>query len=254
MSTIVTRLGKGSALSFLEADNNWTNLNTDKLENVSEDLTPTLGGDLDVNNNKIRNANDGIVRLGNGGTDGVIVDGSGGVNVKNGNVFTDTTNGSITLSANGTGQIVLNSNVSAQTDLTVSGDLIVNTNTTLNGLIDLGSTGYLGNHREVIYEAGSGSGVSGTYNPAATSGPIHYLALVGNITINGFTNGKAGETVTMLIDSNTVLGSYTLTLGPGILTPGGTAALTPGGFDLLTMTLVDPVNGLYVATIVNDFQ
>lgn len=32
MSTIVTRAGKGSALSFAEVDGNFTNLNTDKLE------------------------------------------------------------------------------------------------------------------------------------------------------------------------------------------------------------------------------
>jgi hypothetical protein len=32
MSTIVTRAGKGSALSFTEVDNNFTNLNTDKIQ------------------------------------------------------------------------------------------------------------------------------------------------------------------------------------------------------------------------------
>jgi hypothetical protein len=32
MSTIVTRAGKGSALSFTEVDDNFTNLNTDKIQ------------------------------------------------------------------------------------------------------------------------------------------------------------------------------------------------------------------------------
>ena len=32
MSTIVTRAGKGSALSYVEVDNNFTNLNTDKIQ------------------------------------------------------------------------------------------------------------------------------------------------------------------------------------------------------------------------------
>lgn len=32
MSTIVTRAGKGSALSYTEVDNNFTNLNTDKIQ------------------------------------------------------------------------------------------------------------------------------------------------------------------------------------------------------------------------------
>lgn len=35
MTTIVTRIGKGSALTYTEADDNFTNLNTAKLENVN---------------------------------------------------------------------------------------------------------------------------------------------------------------------------------------------------------------------------
>jgi len=35
MATIVTRSGKGSALTHAEADANLTNLNTDKMEGVS---------------------------------------------------------------------------------------------------------------------------------------------------------------------------------------------------------------------------
>ena len=53
MATIVTRSGKGSALTFAEGDANFTNLNTDKIENVVEDTTPQLGGDLDLNSSDI---------------------------------------------------------------------------------------------------------------------------------------------------------------------------------------------------------
>jgi hypothetical protein len=38
MTTITTRSGKGSALSFTEVDNNFTNLNTDKLEGVTSSV------------------------------------------------------------------------------------------------------------------------------------------------------------------------------------------------------------------------
>lgn len=55
MATIVTRAGKGSALTFTEGDANFTNLNNDKLENVVEDTTPQLGGDLDGQGNKVEN-------------------------------------------------------------------------------------------------------------------------------------------------------------------------------------------------------
>lgn len=252
MATIVTRAGKGSALTFNEADANFTNLNTAKLENIVEDTTPQLGGNLDTNNNTILNASSGVVRIGNGSTDGLVVDGTGGINVKNGNIFTDTTNQGITIQGNGTGAIVLNSNLTASNAATFSNTITANGNTTFNALVDFGTTGYLKNHKEYIIEIGGGSGVSGTFAPDAANAPIQYLPLTGNITINGFTNGLPGQTITMLLDGT--LGSYTLTLGANILVPGGTAAITAGGYDLLTMTLIDDTAPLYIATIVNDFQ
>lgn len=39
MSTIVTRAGKGSPLTHVEVDANFTNLNTDKVEKTSADIT-----------------------------------------------------------------------------------------------------------------------------------------------------------------------------------------------------------------------
>ena len=39
MATIVTRTGKGSALTFAEGDANFTNLNTDKLESTGGTIT-----------------------------------------------------------------------------------------------------------------------------------------------------------------------------------------------------------------------
>lgn len=63
MSTIVTRATKGSALTWTEGDANITNLNTDKLENVVQDTTPQLGGDLDVNGKQITSASNGTINL-----------------------------------------------------------------------------------------------------------------------------------------------------------------------------------------------
>lgn len=53
MATITTRSGKGSPLTNTEVDDNFTNLNTDKIENVVEDTTPQLGGNLDLNGNSV---------------------------------------------------------------------------------------------------------------------------------------------------------------------------------------------------------
>jgi len=50
MASITTRSAKGSELTHQELDDNFTNLNTDKLEQLSDDTTPQLGGDLDVQN------------------------------------------------------------------------------------------------------------------------------------------------------------------------------------------------------------
>ena len=57
MSTIVTRAGKGSPLSHAEVDQNWTNLNTDKLEvgsafNAAVAATPAVT----ANTAKVTNA------------------------------------------------------------------------------------------------------------------------------------------------------------------------------------------------------
>jgi hypothetical protein len=51
MSTIVTRLGKGSSLSYEELDDNFSNLNTDKLELTDLSVTDSGGdGSLTYNN------------------------------------------------------------------------------------------------------------------------------------------------------------------------------------------------------------
>lgn len=53
MATITTRSGKGSPLTNTEVDDNFTNLNTDKIESVVDDTSPQLGGNLSLNGNNI---------------------------------------------------------------------------------------------------------------------------------------------------------------------------------------------------------
>lgn len=68
MTTIVTRAGKGDTLTFTEVDTNFTNLNTAKLENVVEDTTPQLGGNLDVNGKTITSTSNGNIVVSPNGT------------------------------------------------------------------------------------------------------------------------------------------------------------------------------------------
>ena len=53
MATIVTRSGKGSALTHTEMDANFNNLNAGLGSDVVDDLTPQLGGNLDLNGKNI---------------------------------------------------------------------------------------------------------------------------------------------------------------------------------------------------------
>jgi hypothetical protein len=94
MATIYTRATKGSALTWTEGDANITNLNNDKIEDIVEDTTPQLGGDLDVNGNKIVSAS----------------------------------NGNIALEPNGTGKVTANKNIETTAD--VKGKELYSTNST----------------------------------------------------------------------------------------------------------------------------
>jgi hypothetical protein len=99
MATIVTRAGKGSALTFTEGDANFTNLNTDKLE--------ASGGTITGYKETVHSL---------GTTSGTITP-----NVANGNVQTITLNGNLTFSAFGTpvaGQsltLIINTNGTGRT-------------------------------------------------------------------------------------------------------------------------------------------
>lgn len=326
MATIVTRTGKGSALSAAEMDANLVNLNTDKIENTVEDTTPQLGGNLDIQGFNITTSTaNGNIQLAPNGTGLVIANnlrvsggsisvdtadtsltlqpgsGAAAVNIGGDNglqisgdgldavIFTATTNSNLLFSANGTGIIGFNNSVFIEnnpittsitngdisvtpngtgklkvatgvdlvggtlTTSTVDGDITVTANG--EGVINLASPtaiSFLDSYAESIDVLAA---VTGTLTIDPLDGPIKYVIPSGNITINGFSSPVSGQTVSFLIDQSTNETSHTLTLGAGILLPGGTApTLTALGNDLLTITCLDDVNGLYIATFVADFQ
>lgn len=102
MATIVTRASKGSALTWTEGDNNITNLNNDKIEDIVEDLTPQLGGDLDVNTYKLISTSNGNIELAPNGT--------GDVYLTADTVRIGDSNANATVTTNGTGDLILNTN------------------------------------------------------------------------------------------------------------------------------------------------
>ena len=71
---ITLRQVKGSPLTFTEVDNNFSELDTTKLENVVEDTTPQLGGNLDVQANSITTSTtDGDIDIQPNGTGDVVL-------------------------------------------------------------------------------------------------------------------------------------------------------------------------------------
>lgn len=149
MATIVTRTANGAALSTAQMDANLTNLNNDKIEAVSDDSSPALGGNLDVGSNSITttttNGNIAItpngtglvvvpnLKIDSGAGSGTISTGTGNINLLPGAsgavniqgdqglqvtgdgtdayIFTASTNSNLTLYANGTGVIGIGSPV-----------------------------------------------------------------------------------------------------------------------------------------------
>jgi hypothetical protein len=114
MSTIVTRASKGSALTFTEGDANIVNLNTDKIEALIDDTTPTLGGNLNVATFSLVSSSNGNITVTPNGTGRTVTNrlnyneavhslgttsGTIAPNAADGNVQTITLNGNLTLNA-----------------------------------------------------------------------------------------------------------------------------------------------------------
>lgn len=195
-------------------------LTSETFTSVVQDTTPQLGGNLDVQASGIT---------------------------------TTTTDGDLSLSANGTGSLTVGGGVGI--NLLAANKIFTNTAATD---IDFDATGYLNFNTPVTFYGGIAEELNvsatttGTYAPASADGSIHYVVLTGSMTINAFTDPVSGQTITFFFDGTG--GSYTLTLGANILTPGGTLALTDGGYDLVTITCLDDATPVYIATAVNDFQ
>ena len=102
MATIVTRAGKGSALTWTEGDANITNLNNDKIEDIVEDTTPQLGGNLDVNGNSNVSVSNANIEIAPNGT--------GDVYLTADTVRVGDSNANATITTNGTGDLILNTN------------------------------------------------------------------------------------------------------------------------------------------------
>ena len=223
MSTIVTRAGKGSALTWTEGDANITNLNTDKLEHIVSDLTPQLGGSLDVNGNSIVSTLNGNIVLEPNGT--------GDVNLKADTILIgDSDAGNVTITNNNTGFLSI-------VHATYSQGLILGGDGSIGITPANGMGFYLGDNIG-LNPVNIVSGSSGIYLGTDANNPSSITisgAANGHITIapDGTGDVRLDADTVRVGDSNaaatiTTNGAGTLTLNTNSGTNSGSIAIAPG--------------------------
>jgi hypothetical protein len=190
MATIYTRATKGSALTWTEGDANITNLNTDKIEAVVDDTTPQLGGDLDVNGNSIVSVSNGDITLAPNGT-GLVLVSSEGIEIDTTSEF-----GAFVGSAAGVNMMVTTGSESSPFINLIDG---------VNGQINIipdgtGATSVKNiRYNETQHSLGT---TSGTIAPNAANGNVQTITLNGNLTLNAFTSPLAGQSLTLIVNTN----------------------------------------------------
>lgn len=225
MATIVTRAGKGSALTWTEGDANITNLNAAKIENVIEDTTPQLGGNLDVNGSKI----------------------------------VSTSNGNIALEPNGTGIVTANKNIETTVDIKAKEIWSTNstgdeggqinlaqaaTNSTLGG--DTVTIDIWQNRLRIFEQGGDARGVYIDLTAASAGVATNLLSGGGGITLTSLSVGSEGTASgDGSISYNNTTGVFTYTpptaAGIGALVSGG-ALGTPSSGTVTNLTGTASIN------------
>lgn len=218
--TIVTRAGKGSALTWTEGDTNLTNL---------RDATITVS---DGTNSKAIDLN-GTIQFTPGSNMGVSVNSTTGV-------VTITTS-----ATTNTGTVTSVGGIGTVNGLTLTGTVTTSGSLTLGGTLDLSSPPAIGGStpaaitatsltfkdpREAIYDLGT---TGGTIAPNVANGSVQKITLNSALTINAFTSPQAGQSLTLIIYGGTSYTSITSTMkfAGGVKTLTATA----GCIDILTV-------------------
>lgn len=213
MSTIVLRSVKGSALTFAEGDDNFNNLNTDKLESISEDTTPQLGGDLDLNNFSITQNDDNPITV-------LTVAGVAG---------SPDTSINLTTAA---GQYIKIREDITNTDISINAA----SGTTFNG--GLVKDTVLQDYAETIYAIGT------TDSPTITisNGNVQTVTISSALALPAFSDAAAGQSVTLLVDGTGTAsgtGAYVFAGGNKTLTTSSVVSIFYDGTTYWTSIATD---------------
>jgi len=208
MTTIVTRATKGSALTWTEGDANITNLNNDKIEDIVEDLTPQLGGNLDVNGNSIVSASNGNIAITPNGTGSIVLD---GLNWPQ---------------ADGTADYVLKTNGSGQLSWTAQSG---GGSSTLDGLTDVVITAAATND-VLVYNGTNWVDTAANTLTVSAASTATTATNANNINIST-TNGNSGDTVMYLpLVSTFATGNQTPHIDDGLFYDASTNTLSATTF------------------------
>jgi hypothetical protein len=226
----------------------------DELENVVEDTTPQLGGDLDVNGYNIISVSNGDIDISPNGTGKINLDGlswptSDGTN--NQVIKTDGAgNLSFTTITSGITDVVNDTTPQLGGSLDVNGQSIVSVS---NGNIVLAPNG-TGKTKVSALNYNEGAIYSVTYastiTPDVANGNVQTVTLTGNVTFSAFSNPVAGQSLTLKVVQD---GTGSRTLTSTMKFAGGSKTLTTAAnsIDIITV-YYDGTN--YFASLGKDFK
>lgn len=211
-------------------------INTSAIANVSEDTSPQLGGNLDVNGND-------IVSTSNANID-IVPNGTGDVTLQADTIQVGDSNADVTVTTNGTGDLTLNTNSGTNSGSIVIADAANgNISLTPNGTGQVKTANL--QYDEDIHDLGT---TGGTITPDVANGNVQTITLNNNLTFSAFSNAVAGQSLTLIIDTNGTGRTLTSTMKFS----GGTKTLsTTDTFDIMTV-FYDGTN--YFANLVTNFS
>lgn len=283
MATITTRSGKGSALTHTEMDNNFTNLNSDKIEafTLAGNVSGTLASNvLTINLNAQQTNITSVGTLGNLTVSGTVFatnitgaagnpiiissDGTEDIHLNADTVRVGDNNVDAIVSSHGTGDLTLRTNLGGSTeanltlhngsngniDITAHGSGTINT-TALRVTGNIRTTGaLLGAELQNFKETTANLTYASTITPNVANASIQTVTLTGNVTFSQFENPVAGQSFTLILKQDST-GNRLLTSNMKFAGNSKTLSTAANAIDIISSVYSN--DGVYYASLNKGF-